>query len=41
MVHYPETGRVRVYYGCADTCVSAAEADLDELIAFIKQHRIQ
>lgn len=40
MVHFPETGRVRLYYGCADTCVSMAEADLEELITFIREHSL-
>lgn len=39
-VVYPETNKIRVYYGCADTCVSMAEADMDELIGFIKTHSI-
>lgn len=29
---------VRIYYGCADTCISMAEADLGELVQFIKSH---
>lgn len=29
---------VRLYYGCADTCISVAEANLSQLIAFIKHH---
>ena len=29
---------IRLYYGCADTCVSMAEAKMDELIHFIKTH---
>ncbi len=28
--------KVRIYYGCADTCISIAEADLGELVDFIK-----
>lgn len=36
----PETNTIRVYYGCADTCVSMAEANLDELIDFIKTHSL-
>jgi beta-1,4-mannooligosaccharide/beta-1,4-mannosyl-N-acetylglucosamine phosphorylase len=31
-------GVIRLYYGCADTCISMAEAKLDELIDFIKTH---
>jgi len=31
-------GNLRLYYGCADTCISMAEAKVDELIKFIKTH---
>lgn len=33
-----EGDSLRIYYGCADTCVSMAEAKLDDIIAFIKEH---
>lgn len=29
---------VRLYYGCADTCISMAEAQLSDLVKFIKTH---
>jgi beta-1,4-mannooligosaccharide/beta-1,4-mannosyl-N-acetylglucosamine phosphorylase len=29
---------LRLYYGCADTCISVAEARLPDLIRFIKSH---
>jgi beta-1,4-mannooligosaccharide/beta-1,4-mannosyl-N-acetylglucosamine phosphorylase len=29
---------LRLYYGCADTCVSVAEAEIPEIIDFIKTH---
>jgi predicted GH43/DUF377 family glycosyl hydrolase len=29
---------LRLYYGCADTCVSMAEAKLSEVIRFVKTH---
>ncbi len=29
---------IRIYYGCADTCVSMAEANMGELVDFIKKH---
>jgi beta-1,4-mannooligosaccharide/beta-1,4-mannosyl-N-acetylglucosamine phosphorylase len=29
---------VRLYYGCADTCISLAEAKLTDVIAFVKEH---
>ena len=31
---------VRIYYGCADTCVSIADANINELINFIKSHSL-
>lgn len=31
---------LRLYYGCADTVVSMAEAKIDELIGFIKTHSL-
>jgi len=33
-----KTGRLALYYGCADTCVGLAYAQLDEVIAFTKKH---
>jgi beta-1,4-mannooligosaccharide/beta-1,4-mannosyl-N-acetylglucosamine phosphorylase len=39
-VTYPETGTIRLYYGCADTCISMAEAKIDEVIEFVKGHCI-
>jgi len=29
---------LRLYYGCADTCISMAEAKMSELVDFIKSH---
>jgi predicted GH43/DUF377 family glycosyl hydrolase len=29
---------VRIFYGCADTVVSMAEANLDDLLHFTKTH---
>jgi beta-1,4-mannooligosaccharide/beta-1,4-mannosyl-N-acetylglucosamine phosphorylase len=31
---------LRLYYGCADTCISIADAKIDELIDFIKTHSL-
>jgi beta-1,4-mannooligosaccharide/beta-1,4-mannosyl-N-acetylglucosamine phosphorylase len=36
-----DNNTIRVYYGCADTCISIAEADMDELIDFIKEHSFE
>ena len=33
-------GILRLYYGCADTCISIADAKIDELIEFIKTHSL-
>jgi beta-1,4-mannooligosaccharide/beta-1,4-mannosyl-N-acetylglucosamine phosphorylase len=33
-----KTGRLSLYYGCADTYVGLAHAQLDDLISFIKEH---
>jgi len=33
-----KTGRLAIYYGCADTCIGLAYAQLDELIAFVKKN---
>lgn len=33
-----EGQRLRLYYGCADTCISMAEANLSDVIRFIKTH---
>ncbi|MDH4179001.1 MAG: glycosidase, partial [Armatimonadota bacterium] len=30
------TGRLALYYGCADTCIGVAYAQLEAVIAFIK-----
>ena len=32
-----DSRRMTLYYGCADTCVGVAYADLDEIIAFTKE----
>ncbi len=33
-----ENGVLRLYYGCADTCISMAEAKVGDVIDFIKTH---
>jgi len=35
-----ENGNIRLYYGCADTCISIAEARLSEVVGFIKTHSL-
>lgn len=34
----PKTGRIAIYYGCADTVTGVAFTTADELIGFIKRH---
>jgi predicted GH43/DUF377 family glycosyl hydrolase len=33
-----EGDRLRLYYGCADTCISMAEAKLADIVGFVKEH---
>ena len=40
-LHDPETGRVAVYYGCADTSVGLAFGYIDEIIDFTRKTNIQ
>lgn len=39
-LHDPETGRIAVYYGCADTVVGVAFGYIPEIIDFIKKTNI-
>ncbi len=34
------TGRIAIYYGCADTVIGLAFTTVDELVAWTKQHRL-
>jgi len=34
----PDSGRLAIYYGCADTCIGLAYAQLDELVQFVKDN---
>ncbi|MDR0222649.1 MAG: glycoside hydrolase family 130 protein [Oscillospiraceae bacterium] len=34
----PDTGRLAIYYGCADTHVGLAFANADELVEYVKEH---
>ena len=36
-----EDENVRLYYGCADTCIGMAEATLSDLIEFVKTHSFE
>ena len=33
-----DTGRIAIYYGCADTCVSMAFCKVDEIVEYVKSH---
>ena len=33
-----ETGRIAIYYGCADTCVSMAFCYAEEVVEYVKAH---
>lgn len=33
-----DTGRITIYYGCADTCVSMAFCNVDEVVEYVKNH---
>jgi beta-1,4-mannooligosaccharide/beta-1,4-mannosyl-N-acetylglucosamine phosphorylase len=32
------TGRIAIYYGCADTCVSMAFTTVDAVVDYVKAH---
>ena len=34
----PETGRIAIYYGAADTYVAVAYAEVNELVKYIKEN---
>jgi predicted GH43/DUF377 family glycosyl hydrolase len=36
-----EGDRLRLDYGCADTCVAMAEARLADLLEFVKDHSLR
>jgi beta-1,4-mannooligosaccharide/beta-1,4-mannosyl-N-acetylglucosamine phosphorylase len=33
-----DTGRIAIYYGCADTCVSMAFTTVDDVVDYVKSH---
>ncbi|MGL5635959.1 MAG: glycosidase, partial [Bacteroidales bacterium] len=39
-IHDSETGRIAIYYGCADTVTSLAFGYIDEIIEFTKANSI-
>ncbi len=36
-----EGDHLRLYYGCADTCISIADAKLSEVVEFVKTHSFE
>ena len=35
-----ETGRIAIYYGCADTYVGLAFTQVDEVVGYIKENSV-
>ena len=35
-IHDAATGKIRIYYGCADTCIGLATADMGELLSYLR-----
>ncbi|MBQ8883384.1 MAG: glycosidase, partial [Oscillospiraceae bacterium] len=33
-----DTGRIAIYYGCADTVVGLAFCQVDEVVEYVKSH---
>ncbi|MBR5116587.1 MAG: glycosylase, partial [Lachnospiraceae bacterium] len=39
-IHDPETGKIALYYGTADSYVAMAFTTLDEIMDYIKDHSV-
>ncbi len=39
-LHDPESGKIAIYYGCADSYVGLAFCYFDEIVAYIKEHSV-
>ncbi len=39
-IHDPESGRIALYYGCADTFVGLAFTEIDAIVDYIKAHSV-
>ena len=39
-IHDPKTGRIAIYYGCADSYVGIAFCQFDEIMEYIKEHSV-
>ena len=39
-IHDPESGKIAIYYGCADSYVGLAFTKFDEIVDYIKTHSV-
>ncbi len=39
-LHDPESGRIAIYYGAADTYVGLAFTTAEDIISYIKEHSV-
>ena len=39
-IHDAESGKIAIYYGCADTYVGLAFTEVDEIVSYIKEHSV-
>ena len=39
-IHDPETGRIAIYYGAADSYVGLAFCQFEEIVDYIKKHSV-
>ena len=39
-IHDAESGKIAIYYGCADTYVGLAFTKVDEIVSYIKEHSV-
>ena len=39
-VEHPESGKIAIYYGCADSYVGLAFCQFDEIVDYIKSHSV-
>ena len=39
-IHDPESGKIAIYYGCADSYVGLAFCKFDEIVDYIKEHSV-
>ena len=39
-IHDSESGKIAIYYGCADSYVGLAFTTLDEIVGYIKEHSV-